>query len=178
MQVETLSKEIEEQERSYKSRLATQEKRAHENWVAARQLERRLEESKQEAAQLRHRLTQVEKDKEALLVAKENGTANGAADVDLIKPVIKRESCYTAFPFTCCRGSCVKLNPQNVISVVDAPPRTPYNFKTFPLMLPSITRHHFWHLLSFSLSLARLFPLTRAAAAAALIDSNVVVSRN
>ncbi|XP_057372528.2 transport and Golgi organization protein 1-like isoform X1 [Daphnia carinata] len=90
-QVETLTKEIEEQERSYKSRLATQEKRAHENWVAARQLERRLEESKQEAAQLRHRLTQVEKDKEALvLVAKENGTANGAADVDLIKPVIKR----------------------------------------------------------------------------------------
>lgn len=91
-QVETLTKEIEEQERSYKSRLATQEKRAHENWVAARQLERRLEESKQEAAQLRHRLTQVEKDKEALLVAKENGAANGAADVDLIKPVIKRES--------------------------------------------------------------------------------------
>uniref|UniRef100_A0A0P6DBE0 Transport and Golgi organization protein n=1 Tax=Daphnia magna TaxID=35525 RepID=A0A0P6DBE0_9CRUS len=89
-QVETLTKEIEEQERSYKSRLATQEKRAHENWVAARQLERRLEESKQESAQLRHRLTQVEKDKEALLVAKENGTANGAVDVDLIKPVIKR----------------------------------------------------------------------------------------
>lgn len=64
--------------------------------MAARQLERRLEESKQESAQLRHRLTQVEKDKEALLVAKENGTANGAVDVDLIKPVIKRESCLIA----------------------------------------------------------------------------------
>lgn len=83
-QVETLKKEIEEQERSYKSRLATQEKKAHENWVQSRQLERRLEESKQEASQLRQRLTLVEKEKEAILAAKENGTANG--DVDVVKP--------------------------------------------------------------------------------------------
>lgn len=72
--------------------MSTHEQRAHENYMAARQLERRLEESKQEAAQLRQRLTQVEKEKEALLVvAKENGTTNGSADADLIQPVIKRE---------------------------------------------------------------------------------------
>lgn len=33
------------------------EKKAHENWVSARQAERRLEDAKQEAAQLRNRLT-------------------------------------------------------------------------------------------------------------------------
>lgn len=33
------------------------EKKAHENWVTARQAERRLEDAKQEAAQLRNRLT-------------------------------------------------------------------------------------------------------------------------
>ena len=86
-----MTKEIEEQDRSYKSRLAAQEKRAHENWVSARQSERRLEESKQEAAQLRQRLTQVEKEKEVLLIAKENGTTtNGGIDADLHKPIAKR----------------------------------------------------------------------------------------
>lgn len=33
------------------------EKRAHESWVSARQAERKLEDSKQESAQLRNRLT-------------------------------------------------------------------------------------------------------------------------
>ena len=61
--------------------MAGQEKKAHENWVQSRQLERRLEESKQEAAQLRQRLTLVEKEKETILAAKENGTANGEVDV-------------------------------------------------------------------------------------------------
>jgi len=91
LQVETLTKEIEEQDRSYKSRLAAQEKRAHENWVTARQLERRLEEMKQEGTQLRQRLTQVEKEKEALLIAKENGTTtNGGMDADIHQPLSKR----------------------------------------------------------------------------------------
>lgn len=75
-----------------KSRLVTQEKNAHDNYVSNLQLKRSLQESKQEAAQLRQRLTQVEKEKEALLVvAKENGTTNGSGEADLIKPVIKRE---------------------------------------------------------------------------------------
>jgi len=97
-----LTKEIEEQDRSYKTRLAAQEKRAHENWVAARQLERRLEESKQEAAQLRARLTQAEKERKAEAGVKENGNvlANGGGPEglgDLIKPVAKRECLFELF---------------------------------------------------------------------------------
>ena len=68
-----MSKEIEEQERSYKS------------WASVGRIETG-------EAKLRHRLTQVKKEKESLLEAIENGTAHGVADVDLIKPVIKRES--------------------------------------------------------------------------------------
>ncbi|XP_071454500.1 transport and Golgi organization protein 1-like isoform X2 [Hetaerina americana] len=60
-QNETLKKEIIDQERGYKMQLATFEKKAHENWVAARQAERKLEESKQEASQLRNRLTMADK---------------------------------------------------------------------------------------------------------------------
>ncbi|XP_049940648.1 transport and Golgi organization protein 1 isoform X1 [Schistocerca serialis cubense] len=60
-QNDTLKKEIIDQERSLKSQISTLEKKAHENWVAARQAERRLEESRQEAGQLRNRLTVVEK---------------------------------------------------------------------------------------------------------------------
>lgn len=37
------------------------ENKAHDNWVLMRQAERKLEESKQEASQLRNRLTVVEK---------------------------------------------------------------------------------------------------------------------
>lgn len=91
VQVETLKKEIEEQERSYKSRLAVQEKRAHDSWVASRQLERRLEEAKQEAAQLRNRLIQVEKEKEAMLNTKENGMASNGGSEELLKNCSKRE---------------------------------------------------------------------------------------
>lgn len=40
-----------------KSQISVLEKKAHENWVSARQAERRLEDAKQEAAQLRNRLT-------------------------------------------------------------------------------------------------------------------------
>ena len=60
--------------------------------MQSRQLVRRLEASKQESAQLRHRLTQAEKEKEALVLAgvKENGTATNG-EVDIIKPLIKRK---------------------------------------------------------------------------------------
>ncbi|PSN55060.1 hypothetical protein C0J52_04113 [Blattella germanica] len=60
-QNETLKKEILDQERGLKCQIASLEKKAHENWVAARQAERRLEENKQEASQLRNRLIIVEK---------------------------------------------------------------------------------------------------------------------
>jgi hypothetical protein len=72
-QNETLKKEILDQERGLKCQIATLEKKAHENWVAARQAERKLEESKQEASQLRNRLIIVEKN--ALNTSKTGETA-------------------------------------------------------------------------------------------------------
>ncbi|XP_046415081.1 transport and Golgi organization protein 1 isoform X2 [Neodiprion fabricii] len=60
-QIETLKREILDQEREYKSQISALETKSHEQWVIARQSERRLEESKAEASQLRNRLTLVEK---------------------------------------------------------------------------------------------------------------------
>lgn len=60
-QNELLKKEILDQEVSLKSQISVLEKKNHDNWVTARQAERKLEESKQEASQLRNRLTIVEK---------------------------------------------------------------------------------------------------------------------
>lgn len=62
-QTESLKQEIMSQEIELKSQISVLEKKAHENWVSARQAERKLEESKQEASQLRHRLTLLERDK-------------------------------------------------------------------------------------------------------------------
>ncbi|XP_015185830.1 PREDICTED: transport and Golgi organization protein 1 isoform X2 [Polistes dominula] len=60
-QIEMLKREIVDQEREYKSQITILETKAHEQWVTARQNERRLEESKAEAGQLRNRLTLIEK---------------------------------------------------------------------------------------------------------------------
>ncbi|XP_067009668.2 transport and Golgi organization protein 1 [Anabrus simplex] len=60
-QNETLKKEILDQERGLKAQIATLERKVHENWVVARQAERKLEETKQENGQLRNRLTLVER---------------------------------------------------------------------------------------------------------------------
>ena len=43
-QVRIIRTELEDQERSLKAAVAAQEKKAHENWVAARQAERKLTE--------------------------------------------------------------------------------------------------------------------------------------
>ncbi|XP_020279324.1 transport and Golgi organization protein 1 isoform X2 [Pseudomyrmex gracilis] len=60
-QIEMLKREIVDQEREYKNQISALDKKAHEQWIAARQNERRLVESKAEAGQLRNRLTLVEK---------------------------------------------------------------------------------------------------------------------
>ncbi|KZC04599.1 Transport and Golgi organization protein 1 [Dufourea novaeangliae] len=60
-QIEMLKQEILDQEREYKNQISHLETKAHEQWVIARQVERRLEESKVEAGQLRNRLTLIEK---------------------------------------------------------------------------------------------------------------------
>ncbi|XP_032689791.1 transport and Golgi organization protein 1 isoform X2 [Odontomachus brunneus] len=60
-QIEMLKREIVEQEREYKNQISTLETRSHEQWVIARQNERRMEEMRAEASQLRNRLTLAEK---------------------------------------------------------------------------------------------------------------------
>merc|ERR1719430_2088397 len=59
-QVKLLRAELEDQEKSLKASVAAQEKKAHENWVAARQAERRLTEVQSEMSVLRNRLTVAE----------------------------------------------------------------------------------------------------------------------
>lgn len=56
-QYESLKQELVSQEVELKSQISVLEKKAHESWVSARQAERKLEDMKQEAAQLRNRLT-------------------------------------------------------------------------------------------------------------------------
>ncbi|XP_044012428.1 transport and Golgi organization protein 1 [Aphidius gifuensis] len=60
-QIETLKHEIIDQEKEYKLQITNLEAKSHEQWVIARQNERRLEESKAESAQLRNRLTMMER---------------------------------------------------------------------------------------------------------------------
>merc|ERR1719507_1930598 len=59
-QVKLLRTELEDQEKSLKASVAAQEKKAHENWVAARQAERRLTEVQSEMSVFRNRLTVAE----------------------------------------------------------------------------------------------------------------------
>ncbi|KAH9426651.1 hypothetical protein DERP_002750 [Dermatophagoides pteronyssinus] len=57
-QLKSIKKELEETERRYKSQLNQLEKHSHENWIAARSAERKLEETKAEASALRQALSQ------------------------------------------------------------------------------------------------------------------------
>merc|ERR1719147_27084 len=65
-QVKIIKTELEDQERSLKASVATQEKKAHENWVAARQAERKLTELQGELSLLRNKLTVFESRNQAL----------------------------------------------------------------------------------------------------------------
>merc|ERR1719167_1494309 len=58
--MKVLKGELEEQEKSLKAAVALQEKKAHENWVAARQAERKLNDLQTEVGTLRNRLTVAE----------------------------------------------------------------------------------------------------------------------
>lgn len=55
--MKSVKKELEETERRYKSQINSLEKQSHENWIAARNAERKYEESKAEASALRQTLT-------------------------------------------------------------------------------------------------------------------------
>ncbi|XP_029834226.2 LOW QUALITY PROTEIN: transport and Golgi organization protein 1 [Ixodes scapularis] len=61
-QLASLKQEMEVSERNYKNQLTEQEKRAHENWLAARAAERKLEDANRETANLRQRLTLLERE--------------------------------------------------------------------------------------------------------------------
>ncbi|XP_065332144.1 transport and Golgi organization protein 1 isoform X1 [Cloeon dipterum] len=76
-QNETLKQEIIDQEKGLKGQIVTLEKKAHENWIAARQAERKLDESKQESSTLRNRLTMLEKG--TSLVTQNGEEGKGAA---------------------------------------------------------------------------------------------------
>ncbi|KAH3846396.1 hypothetical protein DPMN_088697, partial [Dreissena polymorpha] len=53
-QIEDLKSEISKAERDFRSQIAANEKKAHENWLATRAAERELKESKHECGMLRH----------------------------------------------------------------------------------------------------------------------------
>ncbi|KAG0722248.1 Transport and Golgi organization protein 1 [Chionoecetes opilio] len=63
-QVTSLQKELQDQEKSYKTQLDGCEKKAHDNWLQARAAERKHEEQRQENSQLRNRLTLFQKERE------------------------------------------------------------------------------------------------------------------
>ena len=56
-QLQSMKKEIEDTERKYKSQINQLEKQVHENWILARNAERKLDEAKTEASVLRQTLT-------------------------------------------------------------------------------------------------------------------------
>ncbi|GFS89428.1 transport and Golgi organization protein 1 homolog [Nephila pilipes] len=80
-QVASMKQEMEETERNLKSQIAVQEKKAHENWIAARASERKLEDMKQEVTQLRQKLTLMEREQGSFL--------NSTRD-DIIRPIPQR----------------------------------------------------------------------------------------
>ncbi|XP_074663147.1 uncharacterized protein LOC141915493 isoform X2 [Tubulanus polymorphus] len=59
-QIEDLQKEISNVERDFRMQISVQEKKAHENWLTAREAERKLKEAEQNNTLLRQKLSEVE----------------------------------------------------------------------------------------------------------------------
>ncbi|XP_008072413.1 melanoma inhibitory activity protein 3 isoform X2 [Carlito syrichta] len=57
--IEEMEEELQKTERSFKNQIATHEKKAHDNWLKARAAERAIVEEKREAANLRHKLSEI-----------------------------------------------------------------------------------------------------------------------
>ncbi|CAL1547461.1 unnamed protein product [Lymnaea stagnalis] len=60
-QNESLKRELASSERDFRSQIAANEKKAHDNWLAARAAERELKEARHEAGVLRQKLTDIER---------------------------------------------------------------------------------------------------------------------
>merc|ERR1711892_1220619 len=86
-QLKIIKGELDDQERSLKASVAGQEKKAHENWVAARQAERKLTELQGEMSLMRNKLTVVES-KNSLL---EQEKGDLAETVNLLRTSVKSE---------------------------------------------------------------------------------------
>ncbi|KAJ1157770.1 hypothetical protein NDU88_010470 [Pleurodeles waltl] len=57
--IQEMEEELQKTERSYKTQIASHEKKAHDNWLIARSAERTLSEEKRESANLRQKLIEV-----------------------------------------------------------------------------------------------------------------------
>ncbi|XP_025783600.1 transport and Golgi organization protein 1 homolog isoform X1 [Puma concolor] len=57
--IQEMEDELQKTERSFKTQIATHEKKAHDNWLKARAAERAIAEEKREAANLRHKLLEL-----------------------------------------------------------------------------------------------------------------------
>merc|ERR1719516_288006 len=90
-QVKIIKTELEDQERSLKASVAAQEKKAHENWVAARQAERKLTELQGELSLLRNKLTVFESRNQALEQEKSDLTET----VNMLRTSVKPEPVTT-----------------------------------------------------------------------------------
>merc|ERR1711892_1394565 len=90
-QLKIIKGELDDQERSLKASVAGQEKKAHENWVAARQAERKLTELQGEMSLMRNKLTVVES-KNSLL---EQEKGDLAETVNLLRTSVKSEPVTT-----------------------------------------------------------------------------------
>merc|ERR1712130_813037 len=90
-QLKIIKSELEDQERSLKASVAGQEKKAHENWVAARQAERKLTELQGEMSLMRNKLTIVESKNTLLEQEKDDLTET----LNLIKTSVKPEPVTT-----------------------------------------------------------------------------------
>merc|ERR1711892_868111 len=90
-QLKIIKGELDDQERSLKASVAGQEKKAHENWVAARQAERKLTELQGEMSLMRNKLTVVES--KNTLLEQEKGDL--AETVNLLRTSVKSEPVTT-----------------------------------------------------------------------------------
>ncbi|XP_042212360.1 transport and Golgi organization protein 1-like isoform X2 [Homarus americanus] len=126
-QVDSLRKELEDQENSYKVQIASQEQKAHENWLQARTAERKHEEQRQENSQLRNRLTLLQKEKEAQQL-----------QVNIIKPTPKHANGSLSSPGLILDGV-VDGDHSGLTSLhrdVDSPPVPPHPLHGPPPILP------------------------------------------
>merc|ERR1712012_676928 len=87
-QLQTLKRDLEDQERSLKASVGDQEKKAHECWVAARQAERKVPELQSETSVLKSRLTIAES--KNFTLEKEKGELEGA--IKSLKSSVRSES--------------------------------------------------------------------------------------